>query len=97
MAEIVSFTGEPPLGVIVRLDEQAFELVAAEPYTRQTDGMPSALLTWETACPVCGEPFRCASGMKVTSLTRRCERHRNKSKPVKGKRGRKVCVAVTFP
>jgi hypothetical protein len=97
MTEIVTFADEPPLGVIVRLDDQIFELVAAEPYTRKTDGAASWLITWESACPKCGEPFRCTSGRVVTTMTRRCGLHRMGSKPVKGKRGRKVRVQVTFP
>jgi len=90
------FAAEPPLGTRILLDEQVYELVAVEPYTRKSDGKPSRLLVWETSCPAagCGETFRPKSGLTVTSLARRCDAHREVSRPVKGKRGRKVRVRV---
>ena len=96
------FAVEPPLGTRILLDDQAYELVEAEPYTRKTDGRPSRLLVWETSCAAdgCGASFRTKTGMTVTSLNRRCEGHRFtalRSKPVNGRRGRKVRVRVELP
>lgn len=93
------FAVEPPLGTRILLDDQVYDLVAAEPYTRKTDGQPSRLLVWDTTCPAagCGESFRAMSGLTVTSLARRCETHREVARPVKGKRGRKVRVRVELP
>ena len=96
---IAQFVTEPPLGTRILLDDQSYDLVAAEPYTRKTDGKPSSLLTWESCCPQpgCGEPFREKSGLAVSSLRRRCEAHRAGMKPVKGRRGRKIKVRVELP
>ncbi len=99
---IALFATEPPLGTRLLLDEQAYELVATEPYTRKTDGKPTRLLLWETCCATdgCDVSFRATTGMAVSSLNRRCEGHRFtavRAKPVKGRRGRKVRVRVELP
>ena len=96
------FASEPPLGTRILLDEQVYELVDSEPYTRKSDGKPSRLLIWETCCPTqgCETTFRVTTGCSVTTLNRRCEGHRFtalRSKPVKGRRGRKVRVRVELP
>ena len=79
------------------LDEQAFEVLAVEPYERKLDGQRVPLLTLEARCPVCGVSYRCKTGLSVAYLPRRCEAHRNPGKPVKGKRGRRVSVSVVLP
>ena len=93
---IHDFMKAPSLGTTLCLDEQSYELVAAEPYTRRTDGVQTVLLDWEAACPVdgCGTVFRCSTGLRVNYLPRRCEEHRNFTRPVKGKRGRRVKVKL---
>ena len=93
------FVTEPPLGTRIFLDDQIYELVEVQPYTRKTDGQPTRLLAWETSCPAagCGDTFRVRSGLTVTSLARRCEAHREIARPVKGKRGCKVRVRVELP
>jgi len=96
---IALFATEPPIGTRIVLDDQVYELVQAEPYTRKTDGKASHLLHWDTACPTdgCGKPLRVLSGMSITSLQRRCEDHRVLTKPVKGKRGRRVKIRIEMP
>jgi hypothetical protein len=99
---IALFATEPPLGTRILLDDQAYELVDVQPYTRKSDGRPTRLLTWETCCPTtgCDTSFRVHTGLTVSALSRRCEDHRFTAvrfKPVKGRRGRKVRVQVEFP
>lgn len=96
---IAKFVTEPPLGTRILLDDQVYELVEAEPYVRKTDGRPTYLLHWETACPAkdCGRPMRVTSGMLIAGLQRRCEAHRLHTKPVKGKRGRRVQIRIELP
>lgn len=93
---IFSFLSPPPHGTVVMLDEQAYELSAIEPYTRK-DGAASSLLRWDTACPVCGVGFSVTTGLSARELTRRCLDHRKPSKPVKGKRSRRLNVQIIEP
>lgn len=96
---IAQFGTEPPLGTRILLDDQSYELVEAEPYVRKTDGKPTCLLHWETICPTkgCGQPMRVTSGLSIAGLQRRCEEHRLHTKPVKGKRGRRVQIRIELP
>lgn len=96
MGIITVFAAEPAVGTTILLDEQAYELIAAEPYTRKTDGKVSRLLTWQTVCPVdgCDAAFQVQSGLSITSLRRRCEQHAEARTLVKGRRGRRVQVRV---
>lgn len=95
----VIFSVSPALGTRIFLDDQVYCLVAAEPYTRTTDGRLTSLLTWETVCPTagCGSRFQAMSGLTITSLIRRCGSHRSLTKPVRGRRNRKVRVRVQLP
>ena len=83
-------------GTLMRVDDQDYELVENEPYTRRSDGQGSRLLTWETRCPVagCGEGFRLQSGPRISGLRRRCNQHIGQLRPVKGRRGRKMKIKV---
>jgi hypothetical protein len=67
------FPEPPPLGTSIRLATgQDFELVKAEPYTRQTDERPSALLTWATTCPETGDAVVSVTGLSFnTRMLRR--------------------------
>jgi hypothetical protein len=96
MGIITVFAEEPPIGTRIMLDDQAYELVGSEPYTRKTDGAASRLLTWETTCPVegCLASFRAQSGLSITWLRRRCDQHANALTLVQGRRGRRVRVRV---
>lgn len=87
----ISFNESPAIGAVVYLDDQVYELRGSEPYTRK-DGAVSALLTWETACPSCGETFRVKTGLSAGAINRRCANCAKPFKPVKGKRSRKVRV-----
>lgn len=89
---LVRFDGAPEIGQIVMLDEQAYELIDVADYVR-ADGVHSHLLTWETQCPSCGQSFRMKSGSSFHP-NRRCKNCSRPGKPVKGKRGRRVSVAL---
>lgn len=92
----IHFDREPDLGTIVMLDDQAYELVAAEDHRRK-DGSPTTLLRWSTHCPVCGDHFEVMSGLSCKTFNRRCEAHRTAGKPIRGKRSRKIKVEVIEP
>lgn len=89
---------EPNLaeGTVIRLDRQEYELRGSRPHTRK-DGQTTTLLEWETHCPVCHQPFTVLTGATAASFNRRCQAHRRIGKPVHGKRGRKVRVAIDHP
>lgn len=72
----VDFDAAPPLGSVLDLGGLTFELIAVEPYTRKTDGQPSALLTWRGSCAACGEPFDARTGLRARWVNKRCRRHR---------------------
>lgn len=93
---LINFHAAPEVGTVLRLDEQVYELRDVEAYIRQ-DGVASALLVWESACPACGVGFVAKTGLSTHSINRRCVRCRKPNKPVKGKRGRRLKVEVTYP
>lgn len=93
----VDFRSVPDLGTIIRLDEQEYELREAEP-TRRQDGSPTTLLHWSTVCPDCRAEFEVITGLVSSALPRRCRICRVKrTRPIKGRRGRKVKVVVVSP
>lgn len=76
----------PPVGFKISLDGQDFHLVEVGPHTR-TDGSPSFLLTWKTACPSCGDGFTIVGGMSFGAPDRRrCTACRQPGKPVRKER-----------
>ena len=93
---MIEFATAPPIGTIVRLDDQAYELRGTKPHTRQ-DGSASMLLDWETQCPKCGAPFELTTGLKAQHLRRLCGACKDGAKLVKGRRGRKVKVSIELP
>jgi len=58
-------------------DGQRYDLVRSEPYTR-LDGGETALLVWESACPVCGTLFEVRTPAKARKFqpNRRCSKHK---------------------
>jgi len=68
------------------VDEQRYDCVGSEPYTRR-DGRQTALLVWQTNCPVCGEPFnvRTAAKSRKFQPNRRCQKHKRPAMGVKPK------------
>jgi hypothetical protein len=58
-------------------DGQRYELVRSEPYTRQ-DGGETALLVWQSNCPVCGALFEVRTPAKASKFqpNRRCSKHK---------------------
>lgn len=94
---IARFGVAPPLGTVVRLDDQAYRLSSVAPYTR-IDGSQSKLLTWTSACPECSEDFDQVTGLVVYSFNRRCRRCHHPLKPVGGKRRwEKARVSIEVP
>lgn len=96
---IVEFPTVPPVGTILKLDEQVYSLLAVEDYTRK-DGTASKLLSWSTRCPVCGDAFEIKTGLKARDVVRRCPAHRDPKLLVSGQkrgRGRKVKITIIDP
>jgi hypothetical protein len=54
-----------------------YRLVEMEPYERKSDGQPSVLFRWLTACYDCEASFTFITGRSIKSLPRRCLRHRD--------------------
>jgi hypothetical protein len=87
------FQALPAIGTVIMLDDQEYELADVEPYRRK-DGRKTQLLVWSTSCPVCGASFQIKTALKSNGVNRRCAECRTPGKPVKGKRGRKIKLAV---
>lgn len=93
----IDFASKPPIGTVIMLDDQGYELIEAEPY-RRLDGAPSWLLRWSTSCPDCGTEFQQSSGLVSHAFNRRCTDCRKlKRRPVKGRRGRRLKIRVIYP
>lgn len=91
---MIEFIAPPPLGSVMHLDDQEYELIEVQPYDR-IDGTASNLLVWSTICPTCKSEFKVKSGLRAKAINRRCSDCAKVGKPVKGRRGRKVRVTVT--
>ncbi|HKR17644.1 hypothetical protein [Rhizorhapis sp.] len=87
------FSEQPTVGTVILLDEQQYELVGVEPYRRR-DGRKTELLVWATQCANCQSPFEVKTPLRTNGFSRRCAACRKPGKPVQGKRGRKVKVAM---
>lgn len=82
----VDLTSVPRIGFALWLDDQRYELVHSEPHIRR-DGTRSSVLTWQTDCPRCGNPFTVTSGLVTKAINRRCEACRKVAWwPVSGKK-----------
>ncbi|MBA4754572.1 MAG: hypothetical protein H2050_07060 [Sphingobium sp.] len=81
----IDFLSSPPIGTVVALDGQEYEMISSAPHQRK-DGTPTTLLTWATQCPDCGRPFQVTTGLVTKGLNRRCADHRQALKPVSGRR-----------
>jgi len=95
---MIDFALPPPVGTVLMLDQQAYELREARPASRN-DGTSTMLLDWETSCPDCGTAFVVTTGLKTKSINRRCSACKRPDRPVKGRRGRrgKVKVRIIAP
>jgi hypothetical protein len=64
---------------------QIYRRIAVEPYIRD-DGSETKLATWESKCPVCGEPFTIQTTRlhRLREPNRRCPEHRRPGSPVRG-------------
>lgn len=90
---MIYFDATPNLGTMLVIDGQEYELREVRPHTRQ-DGGETQLLVWEAHCAACGAEFETTTAIKSKSINRRCSGCAQAGKPVKGRRGRKVVVAV---
>ncbi len=81
----LAFSQTPPVGLVLSLDGQEYEMISSAPHQRK-DGTPTTLLTWTTQCPDCGRRFQVTTGLVTKGLNRRCADHRQALKPVSGKR-----------
>lgn len=81
----IDFLSSPPIGTVVALDGQEYEMISSAPHQRK-DGTPTTLLTWTTQCPDCGRRFQVTTGLVTKGLNRRCADHRQALKPVSGRR-----------
>lgn len=72
------------LNEIRMYDNQRYECVAFEPYSRR-DGTTTTLAVWESACARCGATFRFKTPESATKFSpnRRCEKHKRPSCRVK--------------
>jgi hypothetical protein len=90
---MISFDTVPDVGTVVILDRQEYELAGTRPH-QKADGSIVNLLVWETTCPVCKGSFETLTARNLGPTIRRCQEHRKAGKPVKGRRGRRLKVAV---
>ena len=90
---MIAFDQIPAIGTTVCIDQQVYEFRGTVPHEK-ADGQMTTLLAWETVCPSCAKPFVIRSTVKSNGFTRRCPDCAKAGKPVKGKRGRRVKVAV---
>jgi hypothetical protein len=63
---------------------QIYRRIAVEPYLR-ADGSETQLATWQSECPVCGEPFEIQTTRlrRLREPNRRCPEHRRPGSPVR--------------
>jgi hypothetical protein len=85
----VNFQKTPPLGTVVMLQGQRYELVNTELYWR-IDGQPTVLLHWQSHFPDCAAAFVVVTGLRQRYLNRRCPKYHRKGAPVTA--SRKVVV-----
>jgi hypothetical protein len=79
----LSATRSPPIGLVLLIDDQRYELVTTEPYQR-ADGEWTSVLIWRSACVDCGAPFTFTTSKAVPRwLNRRCELHKKPGNKVK--------------
>ena len=81
----IHFNQVPPLGTVLMIGGQRYELVGTSPYRRH-DGRETRLLHWESHCPECGSRFTATSGLKANAVNRRCSQHHRAGVPVSGAR-----------
>lgn len=89
---IFDFSEAPPLGTVLMIDAQAFDLIAIEDHARQ-DGTLGQLLTWAARCGECGQPYHVISTLRSTGIARRCRSHRKPGTRVPGT-GKRVSARV---
>lgn len=66
------FLAPPEVGAHYTIENQAYEILASEPYTRRQTGGESALITWETACRGCDKPFTFTTGPTQGDVRQYC-------------------------
>jgi hypothetical protein len=93
----IPFDGEPAIGTRMQYITQEYVLIGKTAF-RKRDGTMGVMLSWETACPTCGDIFRTSSALHGGGPTRRCKAHRSGGTQVgpPGKR-RKLSIRVIEP
>ena len=81
----LQFPEPPPLGTVLLVGPQRYDLIGTEPYQR-ADGKGTTLLRWYTHCPDCKAPFTATSTLTVNALNRRCETHKSPGRRVTPRR-----------
>lgn len=89
---IFDFSKAPPLGTVLMVDAQAFDLVAVEDHARK-DGSLGQLLIWAARCGECGRAYQATTTLKSTGVARRCRSHRKPGTRVPGT-GRRVTARI---
>lgn len=70
---VVNFAAAPPIGSLVWIGRQRYELTETKPHERR-DGVMTTLLGWTSECARCASPFVVFTPIKSSSLNRRCQR-----------------------
>jgi hypothetical protein len=73
---------------------QTYVAISARPYTDK-NGLPSAIVEWESQCKVCAEVFRSEAGCNPNHAPATCSRHRQTVRGtylIKHRKGQKCSV-----
>ncbi len=82
---VLRFNTAPEPGLVVVHRGQQYELITSRPHRRR-DGTPTVVLTWQSRCATCGEPFIVTTGLSLKDPNRRCPRHHRPGLPANSKR-----------
>lgn len=77
----INFDQPPQIGTVLMREGQRYLLVEKTPHTK-LNGEPTTILSWESHCADCGDPFVVTSGLRGCAPVRRCKKHRRAGVPV---------------
>ena len=89
LARRVRFGTEPPVGLVLVIDDQRYEIVGAIDHVR-LDGSPTRLAVWRSTCFECGETFECKCPALMLPETRRCREHKMPGRRIDPERKRRI-------
>jgi len=72
---LIDFRLTPKLGHVITLDAQRYVLIDTRLH-RRLDGEYTMILTWQSDCAACGNPFTTTSGLVAHTVNRRCATHK---------------------